>query len=120
MSCSAVCAIPHGPQHFFYLQVWWVLGVIGLYGITLCLGTELCRQWSNRHYSVARISLAGSLALVVTVLSAALLLGEALPPLVVLGSLLILTGVLLSRRDTQEMQLQTASDSVADCNGSGP
>ena len=103
----------YGPQHFFYLQVWWVLGVIGLYGFTLCLGTELCRQWSNRHYSVARISLAGSLALVVTVLSAAILLAEPLPLPVLLGSALILAGVLVSRRDSPAHSRPTEPDAAA-------
>lgn len=84
----------YGPQHFFYLRSWWVFWVIVVYGLTLCLGTEVLRQLSSRHFNVLQVSLAGSAGLAVTVFSAALFLGEPLTPAVLLSVLLILAGVL--------------------------
>ena len=84
----------YGPQHFFYLSFWWVFGVIVVYGLTLSLGTEVLRQISSRHFSVIQVSLAGSASLAVTVISAALFLGEPVTPAVLLSVLLILAGVL--------------------------
>lgn len=85
----------YGPHHFFYLSFWWVLGVIVIYSITLCLGSELFRQFCQRHFPVTQIGLASSSTLVVTVLSAALFLGEPLHPPTILSMLLILAGVTL-------------------------
>jgi drug/metabolite transporter (DMT)-like permease len=65
-----------------------------VYGLTLCLGTEVLRQISSRHFSVIQVSLAGSASLAVTVFSAALFLGERVTPAVLLSVLLILAGVL--------------------------
>lgn len=83
----------YGPQHFFYLSFWWVFGVIGLYSITLCLGSELFRQFCQRRFPVTQVGLAGSSALVVTVLSAALFLGEPLHAATIVSMLMILLGV---------------------------
>jgi len=85
----------YGPQHFFYLRFWWVLGVIVIYSLTLCLGTEILRQYSQRHFAVTQVGLASSSTLVVTLLSAALFLGEPLHPATLASMLLILTGVSL-------------------------
>jgi drug/metabolite transporter (DMT)-like permease len=85
----------YGPQHFFYLSVWWVLGVIIIYGLTLCLGTEVLRQYVARHFTVAKVGLVGSSTLVVTVLSAAAFLGEPLHPATIASMLLVLAGVTL-------------------------
>jgi drug/metabolite transporter (DMT)-like permease len=85
----------YGPQHFFYLSFWWVLGVIVIYGLTLCLGTEVLRQYVARHFAVAQIGLVSSATLVVTVLSAAAFLGEPLHPATIASMLLVLAGVSL-------------------------
>jgi drug/metabolite transporter (DMT)-like permease len=85
----------YGPQHFFYLSLWWVLGVIVLYGLSACLGTELLRQFSQRHFTVTQVGLASSATLVVTVLSAALVLGETIRPATLISMVLILAGVTL-------------------------
>jgi drug/metabolite transporter (DMT)-like permease len=85
----------YGPQHFFYLSFWWVLGVIVIYGLTLCLGTEVLRQYVTRHFAVAKVGLVGSATLVVTVLSAAAFLGEPLYPATVASMMLVLAGVSL-------------------------
>ena len=85
----------YGPQHFFYLSFWWVVGVIGIYSITLCLGSELFRQFCQRRFTVTTVSLASSSTLVVTVLSASAFLGEPLHPATILSMLMILLGVML-------------------------
>ena len=85
----------YGPQHFFYLSFWWVLGVIAIYSITLCLGTELFRQFCQQRFPVAQVGLASSSTLVVTILSAAIFLGEPLPVATIICMVLILAGVTL-------------------------
>ena len=92
---AVIALIRYGPGHFFYLSWWWVLGVIVIYGLTLCLGTEVLRQACQRHFNVTQIAFAGSASLVVTVLSASLLLGEPLAWPTVLSTTLILGGVLV-------------------------
>lgn len=86
-----------GPHHFLLLRLWWVIGVIGLYALTLNLGRELALRKAFSRCSVAVVSLWSSLALVVAVLSAALLLGEPLNGPVLAGSGLVLAGVFASR-----------------------
>ena len=85
----------YGPHHFFYLSFWWVLGVIVIYGLTLCLGTEVLRQYVTRHFAVAQVGMVSSATLVVTVLSAAAFLGEPLNPATIASMLLVLAGVSL-------------------------
>jgi drug/metabolite transporter (DMT)-like permease len=89
-----IALMVYGPQHFFYLQLWWVVGVIVIYGLTLSLGTEILRQLSTARFSVTQVAFGGSASLVVTVFTAAVFLHEplTLPVLVSLG--LILLGVL--------------------------
>jgi drug/metabolite transporter (DMT)-like permease len=95
LAFAVIALWQYGPQHFFYLSFWWVVGVIGLYGITACLGTELLRQFSQRHFAVTQVGLASASTLVVAVLSAALLLGEAIRPPTVMSMVLVLAGVTL-------------------------
>ena len=89
-------AVLYGFDHFMHLKLWWVTGVIGLYSLTVVLGSEWSLRLSYRRYRVATVAIVGSLTLVVSILSAALLLGEPLGFAVILGSLLVLTGVVLA------------------------
>ena len=82
-----------GPGHFVLLQLWWVVGVIGLYGLTLSLGSELALRRAYAELPVATVSLWGSLTIVVAVLSAALLLGEQISAPTLAGVGLLLLGV---------------------------
>jgi len=82
-----------GPSHFVLLQLWWVVGVIGLYGLTLSLGSELALRRAYAELPVATVSLWGSLTIVVAVLSAALLLGEQISAPTLAGVGLLLLGV---------------------------
>lgn len=92
---ALIALLQYGPQHFFYLSFWWVLGVIVIYGLTLSLGTEVLRQFATRHFAVTQLGLASSASLVVTVISAALVLGEPLRPETIVSMVLILAGVSL-------------------------
>jgi drug/metabolite transporter (DMT)-like permease len=89
-----IALILFGPQHFFLLQLWWVVGVIGIYALTLTLGRELSLRLAYRRCGVATVSLWGSLAIVVASLSAALLLGETITPATTAGLALILLGAI--------------------------
>lgn len=95
LTFGLIALIRYGPGHFFYLQFWWVAGVIGLYGITLCLGNEMLRQFCQRHFSVSLVGLGSASSLVVTVLSAAVLLGEPLSGPTLASCGLMLVGVSL-------------------------
>jgi drug/metabolite transporter (DMT)-like permease len=92
-----IALVLFGPHHFLLLQLWWVVGVIGLYALTLPLGRELALRLAYRHLPVAQVSLWSSLSLVVALLSAAVLLGEPLQGASLAGSALVLAGVLASR-----------------------
>ncbi|MCP9848903.1 DMT family transporter [Cyanobium sp. Morenito 9A2] len=98
---ALIALVLFGPHHFLLLQLWWVLGVIGVYAVVLSLGRELCLRLAYRHSSVAMVSLWGSLSLPVAVVSAALLLHEPLSPQAVLGLALVLAGALWSSAPAQ-------------------
>ncbi|MCP9917811.1 hypothetical protein [Cyanobium sp. ATX 6F1] len=83
----------YGPQHFLLLQTWWVFWVIVVYGITLSLGTEVLRQISGRLFSVSQVALTGSGSIIVTILSAAVFLGEPFTAVTALSLGLIVAGV---------------------------
>ncbi len=86
----------YGPEHFMHLQLWWVAGVIGLYAITLVLGSEWSLRLCYQHFTVARVAIVGSLTIAVAVLSAAALLGETLGLPVLLGTGVVVGGVMLA------------------------
>ncbi|MCT0223885.1 EamA family transporter [Synechococcus sp. CS-1328] len=88
----------YGPGHFMHLQLWWVAGVIGLYAITVVLGSECSLRLCYRRFSVATVAIVGSLSLAVSVVSAAVVLAEPLRMPVLLGSGLVLLGVMLAVR----------------------
>ncbi len=90
---ALIALVLFGPHHFLLLQLWWVLGVIGVYAVVLSLGRELCLRLAYRHSNVAVVSLWGSLSLPVAVVSAALLLHEPLSLQAVVGLALVLAGV---------------------------
>jgi len=89
-----------GPEHFLLLQIWWVLGVLLLYSLTLSLGSEVALRMAYRQASVATVSLLGSLSIVVAVTSAAVLLNESIHPGTTIGVMLLMTGVMLSNQRT--------------------
>jgi drug/metabolite transporter (DMT)-like permease len=90
-----------GPHHFLLLQIWWVVGVILIYALSLSLGSELALRLAYRRCSVATVAIWGSLTIVVAIASAALLLGEPIHSATVAGIVLLLSGVWLGRRPNQ-------------------
>lgn len=91
-----VALVLFGPGHFLLLQLWWVVGVIGIYALLLTLGREISLRQAYRSFGVATVSLWGSLAIVVAALSAVALLGEPLGPATLAGLGLIVAGALRS------------------------
>jgi len=92
---AVLALIFYGPLHFIALQQWWVLSVIGLYGITISLGSQWTLMQSYRSLGVAQISLWSSLTLVVALLGANLFLGEPLGLWALSGAVMILSGLTL-------------------------
>ena len=90
---AVIALVLYGPQHFLLLRLWWVVGVIGVYGLCLSLGRELALRAAYRQFPVATVSLWGSLTILVAALSATWLLGEALAWPTALGLALVLAGV---------------------------
>jgi drug/metabolite transporter (DMT)-like permease len=101
LAFALIALVLFGPHHFLLLQMWWVVGVIGVYAVVLGLGRELCLRLAYRHGSVAMVSLWGSLSLPVAVVSAALLLQEVLSLQAVLGLALVVAGVFWSSAPAQ-------------------
>ena len=93
-----------GPHHFLLLKLWWVGGVLLRYALTISIGSELALRMAYRKSSVATVSLLGSLSIVVAVTSAALLLNETIHPGTITGVMLIITGVMLGRKGTNQNQ----------------
>ena len=50
-----------------HLQLWWVAGVIGLYALTVVLGSEWSLRLCYRRFSVATVAIVGSLTIAVSV-----------------------------------------------------
>ena len=86
---ALIALVLYGPEHFLLLRLWWVVGVIGVYG----LGRELALRSAYRQFPVATVSVWGSLTILVAALSATWLLGEALAWPTALGLVLVLAGV---------------------------
>jgi len=93
-----IALVLFGPSHFHLLNLHWVVGVILIYGLTLSLGSNRALGLAYRHWSVATVSIWGSLTLVVAIGSAALLLGEPLGIATAAGLVLLLAGVMVSHR----------------------
>ena len=98
-----------GLKHFLLLKLWWVVGVLLLYALTISLGSELALRMAYRKSSVATVSLLGSLSIVVAVTSAALLLNETIHPGTIIGVMLLITGVILGRKRSNPNKLPEAN-----------
>ena len=94
----------YGPQHFITLEEWWVLSVIGLYGITISLGSQWTLMLSYQSLGVAQISLWSSLTLIVALLGANLLLGEPLGFWAFSGAIIILSGLTINQLSSLQLK----------------
>jgi drug/metabolite transporter (DMT)-like permease len=82
-----------GPSHFFYLKLWWVVGVIAGYAALITLGSQWSLMVAYRELGVVPVTLWASLTIVVALTEAHLLLGEALTLPRVLGASLIVAAI---------------------------
>lgn len=82
-----------GPQHFIYLEWWWVAAVIGGYALALPLGIRSLLVRCYRQWSVASIGIWSSLCVPIAIVSAALLLRQTIPWAIATGSLLTVIGI---------------------------
>jgi drug/metabolite transporter (DMT)-like permease len=89
----------YGPDHFLYLRMWWVVGVLLVYAGVIRLGSELCLLTSYRQLGALSVALWGNAVVVVAFLSAHLLLGEAIGPRTLGGAALILAALLVSTQE---------------------
>ena len=101
---AVLALLLYGPQHFIALQAWWVLSVIGLYGITISLGSQWTLMLSYQSLGVAQISLWSSLTIVVALLGANLLLGESLGFWAFSGAILILLGLTINQLSSIQLK----------------
>ncbi|MFN9618401.1 MAG: EamA family transporter [Synechococcaceae cyanobacterium] len=92
-----------GPAQFLHLRWWWVMGVLLVYTASISLGGELLLLLSYRGLGATTVALWGNGCVLVSLLSAHLLLGERLGPHTLAGAALILAALLVARsRSTPE------------------
>lgn len=84
-----------GAHYFWQLELWWVLGMIGSYGLFVRLVGGLAERGSLLSWPVTTVELWGSLAVVVSVFSANVVLGEPLNSGTLIGVGIVLAGVIL-------------------------
>jgi drug/metabolite transporter (DMT)-like permease len=86
-----------GPAQFLHLRWWWVMGVLLIYTAAISLGGELLLLLSYRGLGATTVALWGNGGVLVSLLSAHLLLGERLGPHTLAGAALILAALLVAR-----------------------
>lgn len=89
-----------GPDHFLYLKVWWVVGVIGVYACTISLGSTISLRLAYRHLPVRTVGLWGCVGIVVALVSAALILHEPINFVVLISMGVLLGGVLVAQQSS--------------------
>ena len=90
-----------GPSHFFYLRLWWVVGVIAGYASLITLGSQWSLMGAYRRLGVVPVTVWASLTIVVSLGEAHLLLDEPISPSVIVGSGLILAAIALYQRSSR-------------------
>ncbi|MEI6031189.1 MAG: DMT family transporter [Synechococcaceae cyanobacterium ELA739] len=102
-----IALVLFGPNHFLYLRLWWVLGVIAGYGMLITLGSQWSLMAAYRRLGVVPVTLWASLTIVVALSEAHLLLHEPIGTPVLLGAGLIVAAIALhqatSRPDAQSV-----------------
>ncbi|MEB3361279.1 MAG: DMT family transporter [Synechococcaceae cyanobacterium] len=84
-----------GPAQFLHLRWWWLMGVLLVYTAGISLGGELLLLFSYRDLGATTVALWGNAGVLVSLLSAHLLLGERLGPQTFVGAGLILAALLV-------------------------
>jgi drug/metabolite transporter (DMT)-like permease len=83
----------YGPSHFLYLRMWWVLGVIGGYALTITLGSQWSLMLAYAKLGVVPVTFWSSLTIVVAIAAAHALLGEPLFVNTIVGACLIIVAI---------------------------
>jgi drug/metabolite transporter (DMT)-like permease len=93
---GAITLIFFGPGQFLYMRWWWLLGLLLVYTACINLGGELLLLMSYRGLGAITVALWGNAGIFVSLLSAYLLLGEAINTQTLVGALLILAALVLA------------------------
>jgi len=86
----------HGPEQFLYMRWWWLFGLLLVYTACISLGGELLLLMSYRGLGAIKVALWGNAGVLVALVSANLLLGEALNLRTLVGASLILTALMIT------------------------
>jgi drug/metabolite transporter (DMT)-like permease len=78
------------------MRMWWLFGLLLVYTACINLGGELLLLMSYRRLGAITVALWGNGAIFVSLVSAYLLLGEALSMCTLIGALLILVALLMA------------------------
>ena len=93
---GTITLVFYGPEQFLYMRWWWLFGLLLVYTACINLGGELLHLMSYRGLGAITVALWGNGAIFVSLLSAYLLLGEALRVHTLMGPLLILAALLMT------------------------
>ena len=93
---GTITLVFYGPEQFLYMRWWWLFGLLLVYTACINLGGELLLLMSYRGLGAITVALWGNGAIFVSLLSAYLLLGEALRVHTLIGALLILAALLMT------------------------
>jgi drug/metabolite transporter (DMT)-like permease len=85
-----------GPAQFLYMRWWWLFGLLLVYTACINLGGELLLLLSYRGLGAITVALWGNAGIFVSLVSAYLLLGEALTGRTLIGALVILASLLMN------------------------
>jgi drug/metabolite transporter (DMT)-like permease len=85
-----------GPDQFLHMRWWWLLGLLLVYSACINLGGELLLLMSYRGLGAITVALWGNTGIFVSLVSAYLLLGEALSVRTLMGAFLILVSLLMT------------------------
>ena len=95
-----------GPAQFLHLRWWWLMGVLLVYTAGISLGGELLLLFSYRDLGATSVALWGNAGVLVSLLSAHLLLGERLGPPTFVGAGLILAALLVGGGESPQIAPQ--------------
>ena len=93
---GTITLVFYGPEQFLYMRWWWLFGLLLVYTACINLGGELLLLMSYRGLGAITVALWGNGTIFVSLLSAYLLLGEALRVHTLIGALLILAALLMT------------------------
>ena len=93
---GTITLVFYGPEQFLYMRWWWLFGLLLVYTACINLGGELLLLMSYRGLGAITVPLWGNGTIFVSLLSAYLLLGEALRVHTLIGALLILAALLMT------------------------